>query len=605
MRVGLKQWYFALAASGLVFSTAAVASAQQRSWMQNPPSMRRAQPQMPSNVPAYGVVPTAAQAPVTAAPTVGPTFAVPQFPTSASPLVTVAPTAAAPVTPTPRPAPVAVAAPSAPQGMPSLQPALPTAVARPAAVTPYGAALLTAGNAPTLAPPRLTMNAPALGSPVAVPHSSAAVDMYAGAGAPMSTPMPGVEMLPSMPAGRPVAQPMAVAPVPPTSYAPTYAPSYAPNPAVAPTMPAYGAPAYGAAPAQPVFNDPSLGNGPYAASGGPVFDDLMGGGGSCETCDPGTPAWFGVKPGCGPWFASASALIMTRDAPNNVELAYLQTTPQIAVLNSEQAGFNWTGGVEAHIGRSIGQRWAGEIVYWMLDPVVSNIGVRTDANIINSRLDTQNAIFSGVPLSAYFDNAHEQRVKRVNEFHNVELNLMQQALMVDPNGRFNMTFFTGARYFRFRETFDYLSVAAGAEFADNDPNTQAGYHIRLHNYLYGWQIGARTSMNVGNRLRLYAMPRVGIMANRISQRNELCMVIDENSDKTDVAMLGQLDLGFSYQVFRCCNIVAGYRALGIAGVANADDAIARTFTSIPAMASINSSGSLILHGAQFGVQFQF
>jgi hypothetical protein len=69
--------------------------------------------------------------------------------------------------------------------------------------------------------------------------------------------------------------------------------------------------------------------------------------------------------------------------------------------------------------------------------------------------------------------------------------------------------------------------------------------------------------------------------------------------------LGQIDLGMSYQLFRCCSLYGGYRAVGVAGVANADDNIPFSFMSQPDMAQINSSGSIILHGAQTGIQFQF
>ena len=72
-----------------------------------------------------------------------------------------------------------------------------------------------------------------------------------------------------------------------------------------------------------------------------------------------------------------------------------------------------------------------------------------------------------------------------------------------------------------------------------------------------------------------------------------------------MTLMGQLDLGASYQVLPCVSLFATYRAMGFAGVASADDNIARTFLSPPAYESINSSGSLILHGLTAGVQAQF
>ena len=45
--------------------------------------------------------------------------------------------------------------------------------------------------------------------------------------------------------------------------------------------------------------------------------------------------------------------------------------------------------------------------------------------------------------------------------------------------------------------------------------------------------------------------------------------------------------------------------MGIAGMAIADDNVARSFESTATVESINSSSSLILHGWQVGAQWQF
>ena len=296
---------------------------------------------------------------------------------------------------------------------------------------------------------------------------------------------------------------------------------------------------------------------------------------------------------------------MTRDAPNNVGLAYMNAVPQISVLNSEQAGFDWKGGFETRFGRMIGTNWALEADYWYLDPSGSSMAVRSDLNDISSRLDMQNVFYQGSPLSDIYNNSHEQRISRSNDFQNMELNLWQQALQVDPSARFGMAFFSGFRYFRYRDTFEYGAVQAGAEFADNNVATQSWYHIRVHNHLIGWQLGGRFQAYVGQRLRFFAVPRAGVFANAITQQQDLCMVINLHSSKTDVTLLGQIELGAAYQIFDCCSIFASYRAVAVGGLANADDQVARTFTSLPDMAQINSSGSLIMSGFNMGLQYQF
>jgi hypothetical protein len=287
----------------------------------------------------------------------------------------------------------------------------------------------------------------------------------------------------------------------------------------------------------------------------------MSGGGGCKNC--------------GPWFASLSGLYMTRDAPNNVGLAFFNAVPQISVLNTEQAGYDWKGGFELRLGRTLGTNWALETAFWYLDPSGSTVSVRSDANDISSRLDTGVLAYQGVPMSDYYNNAHEQRINRTNDFQNLELNLWQQSLSVDPGGRWGMAVFSGVRWFRYRDMVEYGTVMAGAEFEDNDPTTQSWYHVRVSNQLIGWQIGARSQLYLGPRWRLFAVPRIGLMANVLSLQQDFCMVINNHSDKSDFAMLGQLDVGAAYQLFDCCSVFASYRGIGVAGVANAYDNIAR------------------------------
>lgn len=318
-------------------------------------------------------------------------------------------------------------------------------------------------------------------------------------------------------------------------------------------------------------------------------------------------SWFSYIPRPrASWFLAVSGLVLTRDVPNNVELAYSQAVPQQSILNTEQAAMNkWVGGVEMRLGRALGERGAFEFVYWSTQTMGEQLKIRDDNNQINSRLDFQNLLYQGTPLSDIFDNSHEQRLYRGDAFENIELNLMQQAMIVDPTERFGMTAFTGIRYFRFDEMLKYEAVAANAEFADNNDATQTNYWVHEKNRMLGWQLGSRWHARVGQRFRLFAMPRFGLFGNRIGQMQHACMVLDDHSNKTDVTLMGQLDLGMTYQLFGCCSAYFSYRAMAFSGVATADDNFARTFTSPPALDSINSSGSLILHGWQVGGQFQF
>lgn len=469
----------------------------------------------------------------------------------------------------------------------------------------YHAALLVASNQPTLAPPQNSADA-GFGAMPAYPTTpnfasapvvtetigTPAVDglpptSYSGPTAypplssyPLITPPPSV--------------PVTTAPAPANStmwQQSTPAPSGAYPGMTSPRMPPMGPTAYPDPNVSGPGYDGMFDSGPAAASA-----DWMQTGGPCNTCPGGN---------CGPWFASISGLYMTRDAPNNVGLAFLNAVPQISVLNTELAGYDWKGGFELKLGRTLGDNWALETNYWYLDPSGSTTSIRSDANDISSRLDTQNLAYQGQLMSDYYNNAHEQRVNRTNDFMNLEINLWQQALQVDPGSRWGMAFFSGVRWFRFREMVEYGTAMAGADFEDNDIATQSWYHVRLTNNLIGWQLGARSQLYLGPKLRLFAVPRAGLFANVLNMHQDFCMVINNSTEKTDIAMLGQIDLGAAYQLFNCCSMFISYRAMGIAGVANADDNIQPWLISQPDMMQVQSSGSLIMHGVNAGLQFQF
>lgn len=393
-----------------------------------------------------------------------------------------------------------------------------------------------------------------------------------------------------------------------------------PAPTAAP--PVQGQPTYAAPTPQnlgtPNFTPPA-GYGPppnYSAAPSNFAPSPMGPG--CEpevpvAYDPGA-AWEDppVK-NCGPWFVSVAYIMLTRDAPNNVPLTYENTVPQITVMNSESAGSHlWEDGGEIRFGRALGTRWAVEGVYWGLNTMSEQIGVNSQANTLNSRLDFENISYQGAPLSTVFDDSRDQRVLRQDVFENIEINLMQQALQVDPANRFGLTSFAGVRYFRFDEKLHLEATAAGVDYGtvpDDDPN-YSDYRVITHNRMLGGQFGARGTLNLGSRFRLFAIPRFGIYGNDIRTYQHVCRTLNMSTQKIDVALMGQLDVGASYQILPCVSLFASYRGMGFAGVATSDDNMTRSFganggVATADIADIKSGGSLILHGWQSGIQWQF
>jgi hypothetical protein len=77
------------------------------------------------------------------------------------------------------------------------------------------------------------------------------------------------------------------------------------------------------------------------------------------------------------------------------------------------------------------------------------------------------------------------------------------------------------------------------------------------------------------------------------------------STKNDVAFVGEARLGFNYQFSEHWRASAAYRAVALTGVALAPNQIPDSFGDLGSVADIDSNGSLILHGAQFGLEFLY
>ena len=77
------------------------------------------------------------------------------------------------------------------------------------------------------------------------------------------------------------------------------------------------------------------------------------------------------------------------------------------------------------------------------------------------------------------------------------------------------------------------------------------------------------------------------------------------SDKDDIAFLGELRLGGSYDITCNWRAVAAYRAVAIAGMATSTDQIPDEFTNAEYVGIIDSDNSMIVHGLQVGAECRY
>ncbi|MCS5584026.1 MAG: hypothetical protein NZ777_10980, partial [Pseudomonadales bacterium] len=67
----------------------------------------------------------------------------------------------------------------------------------------------------------------------------------------------------------------------------------------------------------------------------------------------------------------------------------------------------------------------------------------------------------------------------------------------------------------------------------------------------------------------------------------------------------QLEFGLDYILRDGCKFTAGYRIMGVTGMAFATDQIPASFAEAAMGQSVAADGSLILHGAYMGIDWNF
>lgn len=347
-------------------------------------------------------------------------------------------------------------------------------------------------------------------------------------------------------------------------------------------------------------------------------------------------------PNCTPcqnyWYGSAGGLIMTRAQQNS----FLITGDTVGnrLLCSCQLDMGWTGGVEATIGRTFNcGNNAIQFTYWGLFPSACDTTAfqSTLGNPLVSGIDFNNATYNGNPVTDLSANGFMQRGVVSQSMNNFEGNLLGQCFgngfiggnMASCQGgncggatcgpgycgpRWGCGWMMGVRYFQFNNNFTLY--ADGADEVWNDDVNEFCYHLRLDNKLWGFQVGGGWNWNVLDCFQLYGLAKAGIYNNTIDQTMYLRGAggtgqfgdgtdIDVRNSANRLAMIGQLDLGGRWQFSHHFSVNAGYRIMGVSGVALYEQNIPTDFNDSYYARKIESDGMLLLHGAYIGGEFRF
>ena len=359
----------------------------------------------------------------------------------------------------------------------------------------------------------------------------------------------------------------------------------------------------------------SDGNGNHGAGN----DGGCGNGGCDNGCDGGfiCGGGYGLLNPCGTrWYGAAAYLHMTRNRPNPYQVSFDTTNPigQL-ILNTDTTG-DWSNGWEVTVGRYLGCNSAVEFTYWGLEGFSGSAFATDPAGPagLNTPIDFRSLAFDDgvnppVPVNAYYDGAQAHHLSRSNDINSLEINYVNYPMLGNNCSHVQMNVFAGVRYFQFKESTSFDTSFGDPEFGV-DVDNEAYYSISTTNNLFVLQIGSRISYCFGNRLSVFATPRLGVYWNNMEQsqyigRGDDVAALDISSNRDICSLMGQIDLGVNYQVTPRWAVYAGYRVVAISGIALADSQVPYLQDDLFGIADTDHNSNLVLHGAMAGVKFNF
>jgi len=219
------------------------------------------------------------------------------------------------------------------------------------------------------------------------------------------------------------------------------------------------------------------------------------------------------------------------------------------------------------------------------------------------------------------DDAQIHSLRRENEFHNVEVNLLQMlggGYGAGTCGRLSYNLLAGVRYFKFRDNL--LFTADTVDRVYTGAVEEVNYRINLDNSLVGFQVGGEGQYCLSNRFNFDFGCKVGLFGNHVKHLSEIggaagYGVINNgpnlgrpffvDNTKNDVSMLAEVNLGGRYCLNDCWTLFGGYRAVGVAGVAIPTHQIYPDLRGIQDVELVDTNSNLILHGGYFGLECNF
>lgn len=327
---------------------------------------------------------------------------------------------------------------------------------------------------------------------------------------------------------------------------------------------------------------------------------------------------------CCPWYASVTALMMTRNRPNGIWTTYESADLTNQMMKSD-FDMKWQPGGEIRFGRRFCcNAWAAEFVFWSLAPFEGMDTASVIGGTVSSTLEVAEVEFPGSPTvnaAAIFNNSAEQKLWRTDETYNFEINLLRGSFCDNGGWPWDTQWIMGFRYFRFRDRLIYGAVANNNDWGSDGGIHEAYVNDHARNNLFAFQFGFESRTARRHNLQAFLSPKIAVGCNHIENEYQIYRgdgvvgrptaasgMVGEfpiTSTKDVFSLITQIDIGLDWQFAPKWSARIGYRVMVATGMGLADNQIPFYIVDIPEVQNIDHNAELILHGGFAGITYSF
>jgi len=272
-------------------------------------------------------------------------------------------------------------------------------------------------------------------------------------------------------------------------------------------------------------------------------------------------------------------------------------------ITTQDADLDTAGGFEATFRKALPDQTRGELVYWGLFTSGDSTTMEDVSGDIQTTLDISQLNYgsNGDPLANQLQ-ASQVSLQRDFQYHNLELNWGGTA----RGEQVTLEYLAGLRYFKASE--DLAMQMDDFSFVGQDDN-----------HLLGLQAGALLNWQPQQQLEIHAGVKFGVFVNSIDHQMRFqgtngfvysgsdasTQHLNHALDTSDVATLGQLDVGFTYHWSDRFRLTSGYRMVGVTGLSLTTNQLSQDLADLAENPSVHTNGSILLHGTYIGMEYDF